>query len=463
MKEINLDKSNRAYFKENKLSYWLSLAVSLAGGQKPLARATGVEQNNIFGYVHNKTHSIRGDILFDIINFLNENRINTAELLKDVKEITDVHEPKRKTISKAREALVKKYGKNAFVYIHSISAVTLQRIYGQDYMKVLSKKGCQTLKEKYGEGAFKIITLKGFKALEKKYGKNWHAVLGKLSYEAKTKRGFAYLKKPIGIVYRKEKLTNQESKITSALKRADIAYQTHVMLRGYYECDIIIPRANKPEICLEVSNTTPQTSNLYRKISQLFVRKMLLTESKFILLIPESKDGKNQKFHARPDLVKFLLDEGIMVFWSTEIDKLVSYIKSFLDGEDCTNFLNEKYRWCNKNFDKRRKHAVSSAQKEATNILDSERAIIEKLNLRGEKKVIFNKYNWPIVLDLANDNNLYEITTALGHSALETISGKIFYLNKTLSGYKLNLILYSSKDFPTKELIENLCKIIVAS
>jgi len=478
--KIQFNSSNRIYFKKDRLCYWIGIAVNKADGQKSLARKTDINQNNLHCYLNKKTISIRGDILQQIIDFLKINNIEIDELLKDIEKITPEKEYSKKTIAVARKALLKKYGKNAFAYIQSKSCEALSKRYGNDYMKVLSKKGNQKLLEKYGENAFKIITSRGFESMKRKYGKgyiktvsslafkklkikhddNWRSVLGKINHlKRKRKYGNDYLQKRIAKTHEEAPLTEQEEKIAILLNKKDISYVAHCIIENYLECDFLIPNKENSKICIEASTVTPQSSNLYRKIAQIFLRKAKLPNCKFIFITSKSKQDKKQTWHARPDLIKFLLDEGIFVFWNYELNKVIKCINSILNYKNTQCFIEEKYQWCQMHFKERQKHAVLSAQKEAKRLYSSEREMKNIFNLKGKKKVIFNEYDWPIVSDIVEGNCLYEITNAKTHSALEVISGKLLYLNKTLPGFHLNLILLEDKKFPTRELIEEFCKI----
>jgi len=449
-------RSKRIYFKPGRLPRLVSLAIGAAGSQKRLARATAINQHNIWCYVRGKTTSIRGDILGRILKFLGQHGISN-DFHRDISAITDARAYSMKTVGVARKAMLAKHGN--YRYLHIKSCEVLRQKYGTDYMRVLSKLGNKALIKKYGHGAHKFITTKGFKSMKARYGANWRLAVGRIAHLTRLKRyGADYLQQRIARTHAKAPLTPQEVELVGALQRKGSGCTSHTIFDNV-EFDIVVPSSDEPKVCIEVSTAEPQTSNMYRKIAQLFVRRAVLPNCRFFLVLPAFKRAARQMRYARPDIVKFLLDEGILVFWSNETEHVVEATKAALAGGNMRSFIDEKYRWCLKEFEVRRRHALESALKEVKRTSPDELAFMKAVGLSGKKAIVSNRYGWPIVPDCVNRNSIYEFTRAGGHSALETVSGKLLYLSRTLPGTELNLVLAEHKTWPTRKLLETVCKV----
>lgn len=144
------------------------------------------------------------------------------------------------------------------------------------------------------------------------------------------------------------------------------------------------------------------------------------------------------KHYFNPDLGKYLLDKGITIFWSDELQDLLDVIKDIINCDE-TKILNEiiqkrlkEFETRINNFTKHSSYGMGIAQRVVGN---GELKLHEILLEYGSPKgptILSTKYGGFVLVDNYEECDgtkiVYEITHAKQPRALASLAGKLAYL-----------------------------------
>jgi len=238
--------------------------------------------------------------------------------------------------------------------------------------------------------------------------------------------------------------------ICKFLKKKKIQYETHC-IKNNREYDIIIPNLKKPKIIIESSNLNPTTNNERKKILQLIEQKENFPNSINLAIL--KRRGKSSNFS--PSTYNFLLDQGLLVFWNQDLNRVISMIHAYLK-KGSKDLL--EYRYTDFNESKNTRNSLGGASCHKKNPNNDELKLHILLNrIKGNPEgqhVIQTKYHNSVALDnFESINNIelaYEITSAKTQEALCYLAGKIAYLKKLYKNLKFIIILTNRSKLSNK-------------
>ena len=144
------------------------------------------------------------------------------------------------------------------------------------------------------------------KSLEKKYGKDFHK---KLINSEKIMKAL--------------KLTETEQEFVDLLDKNRIAYEAHCFINGS-EFDVLIPNSRNPRIVCEITDQKQETRLVRRKLIQLHFQRKVFPKAKFVCIFRKhGKTRSDKTIMAKPAVMKFLIDNDFIIFWTDQMDKAV--------------------------------------------------------------------------------------------------------------------------------------------
>ncbi len=341
---------------------------------------------------------------------------------------------KKQIWEKSVRAFEEKYGKNWRKIVSKFGTDALKKKYGEKWFDVTLKKGRDKLREKYGENWQKHLSDLAMKSLKKKYGKNFHTKIRNMQK-----------------IYDGVPLTKTENSFTDSLDKLQIPHKTH-HVKEEMEFDVVIPNIQQPKIVCEISTISPSTYAIRRKLIQILYQKKLFPKALHICILKKvgiTKSGNKTIFN--PDIIKFILDKGIMLFWIEQLKEVPTLIKRYLEGK--TDVFNSQIQ---KLLDEVRKeekvllrNSKAGAITQATKINKYEKALNNiLLNLKVNPvgaKVLKTKYGGYVAVDnfeeLGKTKIIYEITSTKQRRPLSALAGKLAYLKRSIKNLKSIAIL----------------------
>lgn len=427
---------------------------------------------NMSSYLNCKTRYVPEEIINRVSSFLNKNidssKIEFVGNLTEIRKIFCISKTFPVLRSKygknwgkiltknARQKLYQKYGDKTKEVLWNNSIETFRNLFGENWREVISRKGMEALEKKYGKNWYDITLKKGRETLRNKYGNNWQKQLSNLAMESLEKKyGKDFRKKMINVkkMMKSLKLTDTEQKFVDVLDRNGIAYETHCFINGS-EFDVLIPNSRNPEIICEITNQKQATRSLRRKLIQLHFQTKVFPKAKVICIFRKhGKTQNNKSIMVKPAVMKFLIDNDFIIFWTDQMDKTVKCIRDYINSKQ-NPFLSQKLGVLKEmerykrllNASKGGSACQSKKANESELVLND---ILKEVGNPQIGKVLYLSNGDALTVDNYEEINgiklVYEITSTKDKNAIMALAGKLFYLKRQIPNIKTIVILNSIK------------------